>query len=81
MTIEDVRSEPVPDGLRSVSDSLIHAPILDFPTETGQYILDTEASNFGLGGLLSQILSDVECVVVYCSCALQPSQRRYCTTN
>ena len=29
--------------------SLIHAPILAFPTETGQYILDTDASNFGLG--------------------------------
>ena len=30
-------------------------PILAFPTETGQYILDTDASNFGLGGVLSQI--------------------------
>ena len=30
--------------------SLIDAPILAFPTETGQYILDTDASNFGLGG-------------------------------
>ena len=29
--------------------SLIPAPILAFPTETGQYILDTDASNFGLG--------------------------------
>ena len=35
--------------------SLIDAPILAFPTETGQYILDTDASNFGLGGVLSQI--------------------------
>ena len=30
--------------------SLIHSPILAFPTKTGQYILDTDASNFGLGG-------------------------------
>ena len=62
-------------------DSLIHAPILAFPTETGQYILDTDASNFGLGGVLSQIQDDVECVVAYCSHALRPSQRRYCTTK
>ena len=47
-----------------------------FPTETGQYILDTEASNFGLGGVLSQIQDHVECVVAYCSRALRPSQRR-----
>ena len=31
----------------TLRDSLIHAPILAFPTETRQYILDTDASNFG----------------------------------
>ena len=61
--------------------SLIHAPILAFPTETGQYILDTDASNFGLVEVLSQIQDDVERVFAYCSHALRPSQRRYCTTN
>ena len=65
----------------TLRESLIHAPILAFPTETGQYILDTDASNFGLGGVLSQIQNDVECVVSYCSRALRPSQRRYCTTK
>ena len=62
-------------------DSFIHAPILAFPTETGQYIVDTDASNFGYGGVLSQIQGDVERVVAYCSRALRPSQRRYCTTK
>ena len=61
--------------------SLIDAPILEFPTETGQYVLDTDASNFGLGGVLSQIQDDRELVVAYCSRALRPSQRRYCTTK
>ena len=61
--------------------ALIDAPILAFPTETGLYILDTDASNFGLGGVLSQIQNDEERVVAYCSRALRPSQRRYCTTK
>ena len=61
--------------------SLIHAPILAFPTETGQCIIDTDASNFCLGGVLSQIQDDVERVVACCSRALRPSQRRYCTTK
>ena len=65
----------------SLRDSLIQAPILAFPTETGRYILDTDASNFGLGGVLSQIQNDVEHVVAYCSHTLRPSQRRYCTTK
>ena len=65
----------------TLRDALIHAPILAFPTETGQYILDTDASNFGLGGVLSQIQGDVERVVAYCSRALRPSQRCYCATK
>ena len=39
-------------------DVLVRAPILAFPTESGDYILDTYASNFGLGGVLSQIQND-----------------------
>ena len=65
-------------GLRA---ALMDAPILAFPTETGLYVLDTDASNFGLGGVLSQIQNDQERVVAYCSRALRPSQRRYCTTK
>ena len=65
----------------TLRESLIHAPILTFPTETGQYILDTDTNNFGLGGVLSQIQDDVERVVAYCSGALRPSPRRYCTTK
>ena len=54
-------------------DTLVQAPVLAFPTETGQYILDTDASNFGLGGVLSQIQNYVECGIAYCSRALRPS--------
>ena len=36
-------------------DALVRAPILAFPTESGDYVLDTDASNFGLGGVLSQL--------------------------
>ena len=68
-------------AFQALRASLIDAPILAFPTETGQYILDTDASNFGLGGVLSQIQNDQERVVAYCSRALRPSQRRYCTTK
>ena len=65
-------------GLR---DAMVRAPILAFPTESGDYVLDTDASNFGLGGVLSQIQNGVECVIAYCSRALRPSQRKYCTTK
>ena len=62
-------------------DAMVRAPILAFPTESGDYVLDTDASNFGLGGVLCQIQNGVECVIAYCSRALRPSQRKYCTTK
>ena len=65
----------------NLRDALVRAPVLAFPTETGPYILDTDASNFGLGGVLSKIQNDVECVIAYCSRALRPSQQKYCTTR
>ena len=68
-------------GLCSSFHFLVRAPILAFPTEHGDYILDTDASNFGLGGVLSQIQDEVECVIAYCSRTLRPSQRKYCTAK
>ena len=65
----------------NLRDALVRAPILAFPTKLGDYVLDTDASNFGLGGVLSQIQNNVECVIAYCSRALRPSQRKYCTTK
>ena len=62
-------------------DALVRSPILAFPTECGDYVLDTDASNFELGGVLSQIQNNVECVIAYCSRALRPSQQKYCTTK
>ena len=43
--------------------ALMDAQILPFLTETGLYVLDTNASNFGLGGVLSQVQNDQERVV------------------
>ena len=65
-------------GLR---DAMVRAPILAFPTESGDYVLDTDAGSFGLGGVLSQIQNGVDCVITYCSRALRPPQRKYCTTK
>ena len=47
--------------------ALMDAQILAFPTETGLYVLHTDASNFGLGRVLSQVQNNQERVVVHCS--------------
>ena len=54
---------------------LLSAPILGFPTEDDRFVLDTDASLFAIGGVLSQIQNEEEVVIAYAS------QRRYCTTR
>ena len=60
---------------------LVSAPILAYPRDTGRYIVDTDASLFGMGGVLSQIQNGEEKVIAYASKSFSKSQRRYCTTK
>ena len=55
---------------------LTSAPILVFPDFLRPFILDTDASNTGLGGVLSQVQEDgKECVVTYASRTLTKPER------
>ena len=60
---------------------LLSAPILGFPTEEDRFVLDTDASLFAVGSVLSQIQNEEEVVIAYASRSLRISQRRYCTTR
>ena len=67
-------------AFRRLKSSLLSAPILAYPRMEGQYILDTDASNTGIGAVLSQMQQGEERVIAYGSKTLSRSQRNYCTT-
>eukprot|EP00731_Ephydatia_muelleri_P014220 Em0007g1530a len=61
---------------------LVSEPILAFPDFTRPFILDTDASDIGIGAVLSQIHDDgSEHVVSYASCVLSKPERNYCVTR
>ena len=68
------------DAFVRLNSCLLQAPILGFPIEDDQFILDTDASLFAVGGVLNQLQGDREVVIVYASWSLRLSQRRYSTT-
>ena len=56
-------------------------PVLAFPKEDLPYIVDTDASAYGIGGVLSQCIEGTEHVIAYYSKSLNPAQQKYCTTR
>ena len=60
---------------------LTEAPILAYPDPDGKFILDTDASATGIGGVLSQIKDGKEHVVAYASKVLKKAEPKYCVTR
>ncbi|KAK3097999.1 hypothetical protein FSP39_015198 [Pinctada imbricata] len=60
---------------------LTSPPILAFPLPEALFILDTDASNFSIGAVLSQLQNGEERVISYASKRLEPRQERYCVTR
>ncbi|KAJ8399525.1 hypothetical protein AAFF_G00409360 [Aldrovandia affinis] len=58
------------DALDRLSKAFITAPVLAIPDLTKPFILDTDASNDGIGAILSQTGMEGERVVAYYSRAL-----------
>lgn len=73
-------SESCEKAFSKLRDALISAPILSYPTPDGPYILDTDASLYGIGAVLSQVQNGEERVIAYGSKTLSRSQIKYCTT-
>ncbi len=69
------------EAFAALKDSLTSAPILAFPNETDKFILDTDASAFGIGGVLSQVQNNEERVIAYGSRVLSKPERNYCVTR
>ena len=59
----------------------MEAAVLGFPDPDGHFILDTDASAYSMGAVLSQIQHGEEKVVAYYSHAMSRSERQYCVTR
>jgi transposase InsO family protein len=78
---EFVWEEPQQQAWKQLKDAMTRAPILAYPDPDQDFILDTDASGFGIGAVLSQIQGGKERVIAYGSRTLSKEERRYCVTR
>lgn len=65
----------------TLKQRLTHTPVLAFPDFTKPFTLDTDASDSGIGAVLSQTADGQERVIAYASRSLTKTERRYCVTR
>ena len=70
------------DGAFTVlKQKLITAPVLAYPRIQDTFVLDTDASERGIGAVLSQCQDGAERVIAYGSQTLTKAERNYCATR
>ena len=75
------------EAFETLKSKLTGDELMSYPDNEGLYILDTDASNTGIGATLSQLKwceeaqQHVEKPIAYASLSMTKTQRRYCTTR
>ena len=64
-----------------LKNRLVSPPVLALPDWSQPFLLDTDASDTGIGAVLSQVQEGKECVIAYASRSLTKSERNYCVTR
>ena len=65
--------------MEELKDRLTTTPVLAYPDYSRPFILDTDASDFGIGAVLAQHDDDGRGhVVAFASRTLSKSERKYC---
>jgi hypothetical protein len=68
-------------AFQALKEALCTAPVLGYPRPGERFIIDTDASNLGIGGVLSQVQDGGERVIAYFSKTLSKAERNYCVTR
>ncbi|KAJ8385779.1 hypothetical protein AAFF_G00182230 [Aldrovandia affinis] len=71
--------DPCAQAFNALQTAFITAPVLAYPDVKPPFVLDMDASNVGIGAVLSQPSDSGEQVIAYYSRALSKTERNYCS--
>uniref|UniRef100_A0A1Y1L0V4 RNA-directed DNA polymerase n=1 Tax=Photinus pyralis TaxID=7054 RepID=A0A1Y1L0V4_PHOPY len=79
--IKFIWSDECNEAFRQIKELLISAPVLSCPDFTLPFIIQCDASGFGLGAVLTQPHSEGERIVAFISRSLNKNERNYSATE
>ena len=68
-------------AFQKLKQALTNTPVLAYPLPHGRFVIDTDASDYGIGAILSQEQDGEEKVISYFSRTLSKAEQRYCVTR
>ena len=69
-------------SFEQMKKALLSADVMGNPlNEAGDFILDVDASDIGIGGILHQMHGDREKEIAYASRSLNKAEKNYCITE
>ena len=74
-------SQECESAFQTLKEKLSTSPILAYPRVGQEFVLDTDASKYGIGAVLSQEHDGHERVVAYASRTLNRAEQNYCVTR
>lgn len=74
-------TEECDQAFRKIKECLVVAPVLSCPDYTKPFVVQTDASSYGIGAVLTQPYDDGERVIAYLSRSLTRQEQSYCVTE
>ena len=69
-------------SFEQMKKALVSADVMGYPlNEGGDFILDVDASDIGIGGIIHQVQGEQEKVIAYASRSLNKAEKNYCITE
>ena len=68
-------------AFQRLKDILMGPEVMAYPVDDGEFIVDCDVSDSGIGAVLSQVQDGVERVIAYGSRTLKKAEQNYCVTD